>query len=91
MNALSPTWFRSSRAIRQLAICVAIVLVGCSLAVDFADDFSGCTLHVLYGKEENAPGIVIRAPSGRLTMMHSASSKNEACSVKDGNVFEGEE
>ena len=64
---------------------------GRQVTVDFADDFSGCTLHVLYGKEENAPGIVIRAPSGRLTMMHSASSKNEACSVKDGNVFEGEE
>ena len=61
------------------------------VAVDFANDFGGCTLHVLYGKEENAPGIVIRAPSGRLTMMDSASSKNEACSVKDGNVFESEE
>jgi hypothetical protein len=61
------------------------------VAVDFADDFGSCTLHVLYGKEENTPGIVIRAPSGRLTIMHSASSKDEACSIKEGNVFENDE
>jgi len=61
------------------------------VAVDFANDFGSCRLHVSYGKEKDAPGIVIRAPSGRLTMMHSATAKNEACSVKSGNVFEVEE
>lgn len=59
------------------------------IAVDFDSGFSICTLNVLYDRENNAPGIVIRAPSGRLSMIESATVGGNSCAVKPGNVFEG--
>ena len=60
------------------------------MTVDFDSNYGSCTLSVIFGKEDRASGIVIRAPSGRLTMLESATAANTACSVKEGNVFDNE-
>lgn len=64
---------------------------GRQIAVDFDSTFSSCALKVLYGREDNAPGIVIRGPSGRLTMLESATAGGYSCAVKTGNVFGGDD
>jgi hypothetical protein len=61
------------------------------IEVDFDGNFGGCTLNVRYGREDNAPGIVIRAPSGRLSMMESATASGTTCAIKEGNVFGSED
>jgi hypothetical protein len=58
------------------------------ITVNFDESFRTCTVDVVYGKENGAPGIVVQSMSGRLHLStHKVSGQN--CTITDGNMFGG--
>jgi hypothetical protein len=56
------------------------------VTVNFDESFRTCTVDVVYGKENGAPGVVAYGLSGRLTLSaHQVSGQN--CTISDGNMF----
>lgn len=53
----------------------------------FDEGFRNCTLSIIHGKEEGAPGHVQRGMTGRLLLVKKVDISNATCTVKDGNVF----
>jgi hypothetical protein len=55
--------------------------------ITFDESFRSCSVTVQHGKEENAPGQVVRGLNTRLLLVKSTSVSSTNCSVRDGNQF----
>jgi hypothetical protein len=60
------------------------------ILVEFDDQYRGCQLKVIYGKEGGAP-LYHRAMDGRMYYILSTEVISPTCEIKDGNVFAGEQ
>jgi hypothetical protein len=57
------------------------------MEVKFDEGFRSCSVHVAFGKEEGAPGKVIRGMNSRLYMVAKTDVSSQSCSIRDGNMF----
>jgi hypothetical protein len=57
------------------------------MEIKFDEGFRSCAVHVLFGKEDNAPGKVIRAMNSRLYMVAKTDVSSQSCAIRDGNMF----
>lgn len=55
--------------------------------VVFDQNFQTCSVKHMWGKENNAPGEVMRGITGRLQMVLAAEASNDICSVSQGNLL----
>lgn len=55
--------------------------------ITFDEGFRSCSVSIQHGKEENAPGQVVRGLNTRLLLVKSTSISSQSCQVRDGNVF----
>ena len=57
------------------------------ITVNFDEGFRSCSVNIIHGKEEGAPGIVQYGMNTRLHMLTSVSVSSPTCSIRDGNIF----
>jgi hypothetical protein len=57
------------------------------VTVSFDEGFRRCSIEIVHGKEQGAPGLVMHGIKGDLTLLTSISISGESCSIEDGNMF----
>ena len=56
--------------------------------ISFDEGFRSCSVSIQHGKEDNAPGQIVRGLNTRLLLVKSTSVSSQNCSIRDGNQFE---
>lgn len=73
--------FVDNRLVGNLAYTMGAL----NFVVTFDPAFSGCTVHVTYGRE--AGKMARRGVDGVMRQIHSLTASGESCSVHEGNAF----